>query len=176
MAASMPIGHLCCRVLSSVHAVLTASLHNAGMQVDAAEKAEASTAEEGKPAAKDSDKGAAADGEKEAPAAKPEPSSHSLDNPARVVPAQEKLIRFPEGSRFMPIRPGRTAGILLLKDSSPGMTTVHACRNAVRACSYSTHVQTQRICITHGVARFVCIVEWHFLAPGLGQESATVSC
>ena len=51
----------------------------------------------------------------------PEPSTHSLENPARVVPAQEKLVKFPEGGRYAPIRPGRTAGILLLKDSSPGM-------------------------------------------------------
>lgn len=92
------------------------------MQVDEADKAEAkpSTAGDTKAAQKDDGKDSAAEGEKEAAPAKPEPSSHSLDNPARVVPAQEKLIKFPAGSRFVPIRPGRTAGILLLKDSSPG--------------------------------------------------------
>ena len=96
------------------------------MQIDGADKAQA------KPAGADGEKASTADGGKEgsaegsaegqkAKAAKePEPSSHSLDNPARVVPAQEKLVKFPEGSRYMPIRSGRTAGILLLKDSTPG--------------------------------------------------------
>ena len=96
------------------------------MQVDSSDKAEA------KPAGADGEKDSAADGGKEGGAEgqaegqkakapkEPEPSSHSLDNPARVVPAQEKLVKFPEGSRYMPIRSGRTAGILLLKDSTPG--------------------------------------------------------
>lgn len=94
------------------------------MQVDGVDKTETSTSEEVKPAAKDVDREAPADGEQEKDAAKaqPEPSTHNLENPARVVPAQEKLISFPQGSRFVPIRPGRTAGILLLKDSSPGET------------------------------------------------------
>lgn len=96
----------------------------AGMQVDEADKADTSTTAEAKTSGKqgDNDKDAPADGDKEKDAAKsqPEPSTHTLDNPARVVPAQEKLISFPSGSRFVPIRPGRTAGILLLKDSSPG--------------------------------------------------------
>lgn len=93
------------------------------MHIDTADKAEA------KPAAAEGPKGSASEGAKETgteeqkepkAAAEPEPSSHSLDNPARVVPAQEKLVKFPEGSRYMPIRSGRAAGILLLKDSSPG--------------------------------------------------------
>lgn len=97
-----------------------------GMQIDSADKTKA------KPAGADGEKASTADGGKEGSAEgsaegqkakapkEPEPSSHSLDNPARVVPAQEKLVKFPEGSRYMPIRSGRTAGILLLKDSTPG--------------------------------------------------------
>lgn len=100
----------------------------AGMQVDEADKTEAQPADgkeakdSGKEGAKDASAEGQQEGEKEAKAPKePEPSSHSLDNPARVVPAQEKLVKFPEGSRYTPIRPGRTAGILLVKDSSPGV-------------------------------------------------------
>lgn len=96
------------------------------MQVDSSDKAEV------KPEGTDGEKESTADGGKEGSAEgqaeaqkaktlkEPEPSSHCLDNPARVVPAQEKLVKFPEGSRYMPIRSGRTAGILLLKDSTPG--------------------------------------------------------
>lgn len=86
------------------------------MQVDEADKTDTSTTAEANTSAKPGDN----DKEKDAVKAQPEPSTHTLDNPARVVPAQEKLISFPSGSRFVPIRPGRTAGILLLKDSSPG--------------------------------------------------------
>ena len=101
----------------------------AGMQLDSSDKAES------KPAGADGEKYSSADGGKEGGAKgraegqkakapkEPEASSHRLDNPARVVPAQEKLVRFPEGSRYTPIRSGRTAGILLLKDSTPGTQT-----------------------------------------------------
>ncbi len=96
-----------------------------GMQVDnkaQAKPAEGTEAKDStKEGAKETSLEGTQEGQKEAAAPKePEPSSHSLDNPARVVPAQEKLVKFPEGSRYTPIRPGRTAGILLLKDSSPG--------------------------------------------------------
>ena len=97
------------------------------MPTDEADKAQAKPAdgseatEKAQEGDKDTGTEGAKEGQKEAVAPKePEPSSHSLDNPARVVPAQEKLVSFPEGSRYTPIRPGRTAGILLLKDSSPG--------------------------------------------------------
>ena len=100
------------------------------MQVDSTDKAEA------KAAGADGEKDSTADGGKDSsaegqteeqkakPAKEPEPSSHSLDNPARVVPAQENLVKFPEGSRYMPIRSGRTAGILLHKDSTPGIQSL----------------------------------------------------
>lgn len=35
----------------------------------------------------------------------PEPTSFTVDNPARVAPGQRKYITFPEGQRFAPIRP-----------------------------------------------------------------------
>lgn len=101
------------------------------MQVDGSDKAEAktggadvekdSTADGGKEGSEEGNAEGQAEGQKAKGAKEPEPSSHSLDNPARVVPAQEKLVKFPEGSRYMPIRSGRTAGILLLKDSTPGI-------------------------------------------------------
>lgn len=127
--------------MSHFHAATDPVVWDAGMQVDEAEKAEASTSEEAKPAGNKGDKEVAADGEKEAPASKPELSTHSLDNPARVVPAQEKLISFPQGSRFVPIRPGRTAGILLLKDSSPGKTKL-CC--AVIYCDSTVYSKSSR--------------------------------
>jgi len=42
-----------------------------------------------------------------------------LENPARVVRAQEKLITALPGSRYVPISAGRKAGIVLLKDTTP---------------------------------------------------------
>jgi 26S proteasome regulatory subunit N2 len=45
-------------------------------------------------------------------------SSEVLTNPARVVPAQEKYIKFFEGSRYMPIKPARS-GFVLLRDMQP---------------------------------------------------------
>ena len=96
----------------------------AGMQIDSADKAtiKAPAAEGLKGSSSvDAKEGSAEGQQEEVKAAKePEPSSHSIQNPARVVPAQEKLVKFPEGSRYTPIRSGRAAGILLLKDSSPG--------------------------------------------------------
>ncbi|KAL4448567.1 hypothetical protein ABPG75_005786 [Micractinium tetrahymenae] len=50
--------------------------------------------------------------------AEPEPSSFTVDNPARVAPAQRKYIAFPEGQRFQPIRPA-PSGFVVLKDTQP---------------------------------------------------------
>lgn len=51
----------------------------------------------------------------------PEPTTHSLENPARVVPDQERFLRLPEGSRWVPVRPrGRLAiGVTVLRDLRP---------------------------------------------------------
>ncbi|CAI5947250.1 unnamed protein product [Closterium sp. NIES-64] len=48
-----------------------------------------------------------------------EPTSEILHNPARVLPAQEKYIKFPDTCRYAPIRKP-TSGFLLLKDCQPG--------------------------------------------------------
>lgn len=50
--------------------------------------------------------------------AEPEPSFEILTNPARVVPAQEKYIKFLEGSRYVPVKPA-PSGFILLKDLQP---------------------------------------------------------
>lgn len=50
--------------------------------------------------------------------AEAESSSEVLTNPARVVPAQEKYIKFFEDSRYVPIRPARS-GFVLLRDLQP---------------------------------------------------------
>lgn len=48
-----------------------------------------------------------------------EPETHMLDNPARVVPAQEKYIAFPQAnSRYIPLKNSST-GIVMLKDLRP---------------------------------------------------------
>ncbi|KAK9725768.1 hypothetical protein RND81_05G167900 [Saponaria officinalis] len=47
-----------------------------------------------------------------------EPAFETLTNPARVVPAQEKFVKFSEGSRYMPVKMA-PSGFLLLKDLRP---------------------------------------------------------
>jgi 26S proteasome regulatory subunit N2 len=58
--------------------------------------------------------GAAA--EKKAP--EPEPTFQILMNPARVVPAQEKFIKFLEDSRYKPVK-AAPSGFVLLQDLKP---------------------------------------------------------
>ncbi|GFY82599.1 26S proteasome regulatory complex, non-ATPase subcomplex, Rpn2/Psmd1 subunit [Actinidia rufa] len=50
--------------------------------------------------------------------AEPEPSFEILTNPARVVPAQEKVIKFLEESRYSPVK-SASSGFVLLKDLRP---------------------------------------------------------
>lgn len=57
---------------------------------------------------------------KEASSKKDEASSFSLENPARVVPAQVKYVSFPAGSRLEPVKPDLPVGILVLRDLTPG--------------------------------------------------------
>ncbi|KAM3405539.1 hypothetical protein ACQJBY_008188 [Aegilops geniculata] len=52
-------------------------------------------------------------------AAEPEPAFQILANPARVVPLQEKFIKFIEGSRYVPVRPAPCCGFILLRDTQP---------------------------------------------------------
>ncbi|KAL2620791.1 hypothetical protein R1flu_000996 [Riccia fluitans] len=48
-----------------------------------------------------------------------EPNSEILSNPARVVPAQEKYIKFKEDSRYVPVKRSRPSGFVMLKDLEP---------------------------------------------------------
>ncbi|XWS22376.1 hypothetical protein CRYUN_Cryun29cG0028600 [Craigia yunnanensis] len=50
--------------------------------------------------------------------AEPEPSFEILTNPARVVPAQEKFIKFLEDSRYVPVKMA-PSGFVLLRDMRP---------------------------------------------------------
>ncbi|GFY93032.1 26S proteasome regulatory complex, non-ATPase subcomplex, Rpn2/Psmd1 subunit [Actinidia rufa] len=52
-------------------------------------------------------------------AAEPEPAFELLTNPARVVPAQEKFIKFLEESRYVPVKLAAPSGFVLLKDLHP---------------------------------------------------------
>jgi 26S proteasome regulatory subunit N2 len=74
-------------------------------------------------AAPDSQDAGTGDDKEKADKPKPkeeEPKSFTLENPCRVVPAQEPYVQFPAKSRYQPIRKGRAAGILVLKDTTPG--------------------------------------------------------
>ncbi|XP_074564322.1 26S proteasome non-ATPase regulatory subunit 1 homolog B-like [Curcuma longa] len=53
----------------------------------------------------------------------PELSYETLTNPARIVPAQEKYIRFLEGSRYIPVKLA-PSGFVLLKDLQPSEAEV----------------------------------------------------
>ena len=51
--------------------------------------------------------------------AEPKLEAEVLENPARVLRAQEKHIAPLHGSRYVPISAGRRAGIVVLKDTTP---------------------------------------------------------
>ncbi|PFX28992.1 26S proteasome non-ATPase regulatory subunit 1 [Stylophora pistillata] len=46
-----------------------------------------------------------------------EPDFELLENPARVLPAQLKVISLPGGSRYMPLKPVNIGGIVMMTDS-----------------------------------------------------------
>ncbi|OCT57605.1 hypothetical protein XELAEV_18003248mg [Xenopus laevis] len=48
----------------------------------------------------------------------PEPNFQLLENPARVMPAQLKVLSMPEGSRYQPFKPLSNGGIIILRDTS----------------------------------------------------------
>jgi hypothetical protein len=57
-----------------------------------------------------------------------EAPTHMLDNPARVVPDQEKLVSFTPTSRWQPLRPHNpVSGILVLRDTTPGRLPLAWC-------------------------------------------------
>lgn len=59
------------------------------------------------------------------PPATPESSSFQMANPSRVLPDQEKFIRFKTpAARFVPMKRAAAAGFVVLKDSQPGESPV----------------------------------------------------
>ena len=96
---------------------------------DAASK-EAGAAE----AAESAAEGASEEGVKTAPAVESEPTSYEVANPARVVPAQQKYVSFPAGSRWEPLRRGAKSGIVLLRDLRPGAPPAVCALNPVLIC------------------------------------------
>ncbi|RCV29543.1 hypothetical protein SETIT_6G022000v2 [Setaria italica] len=82
----------------------------------AKEKAEAAPPSEDASAASTSMQVDGAAAEKKAP--EPEPTFQLLTNPARVIPAQEKFIKFLEDSRYEPVK-AAPSGFVLLRDLKP---------------------------------------------------------
>ncbi|CDQ82696.1 unnamed protein product [Oncorhynchus mykiss] len=41
-----------------------------------------------------------------------------MENPARVMPAQLKVLNMPETCRYQPFKPLHTGGIIIMKDTS----------------------------------------------------------
>ncbi|XP_004247848.1 26S proteasome non-ATPase regulatory subunit 1 homolog A [Solanum lycopersicum] len=76
----------------------------------------------------------------DAPAEKknePEPSFEILTNPARVVPAQEKFIKFLEDSRYIPVK-SSPSGFVLLRDLRPDEPEVLSLTDAPSSTASST--------------------------------------
>ncbi|XP_023859653.1 26S proteasome non-ATPase regulatory subunit 1 isoform X1 [Salvelinus sp. IW2-2015] len=48
----------------------------------------------------------------------PEPNFQLMENPARVMPAQLKVLNMPETCRYQPFKPLHTGGIIIMKDTS----------------------------------------------------------
>jgi 26S proteasome regulatory subunit N2 len=84
-----------------------------GMDVDGEKK-------EGDADGMDVDGDAKEEEEDEKEKKKPEPTKEELSNPARVTPAQERYVRFDEGSRFVPAAADLKRGFVVLKDTTPG--------------------------------------------------------
>jgi 26S proteasome regulatory subunit N2 len=70
-------------------------------------------------AAMDAEGGAAPAADGAAAAAPKEEAFTVLQNPARVVPAQERFIRFDDAGRYRPVKRAG-AGVVMLKDTTPG--------------------------------------------------------
>ncbi|GJZ86984.1 26S proteasome non-ATPase regulatory subunit 1 homolog A-like protein, partial [Tanacetum coccineum] len=67
----------------------------------------------------------------------PEPTFEILTNPARVVPAQEKFIKFLEDSRYAPVT-AAASGFVLLKDLRPTELEVLALTDAPSSATSAT--------------------------------------
>ncbi|KAJ4722975.1 26S proteasome non-ATPase regulatory subunit 1-like [Melia azedarach] len=82
-----------------------------------AEKTDSSSAGKGKSSSEKDGESMQVDAPQEKKA-EPEPSFEILTNPARVVPAQEKFIKFLEDSRYVPVK-SAPSGFVLLRDLRP---------------------------------------------------------
>uniref|UniRef100_A0A8D2ZIE6 26S proteasome non-ATPase regulatory subunit 1 n=1 Tax=Scophthalmus maximus TaxID=52904 RepID=A0A8D2ZIE6_SCOMX len=71
--------------------------------------------EEGEKEKKDEEKEKEKEKEKKK---EPEPNFQPLENPARVMPAQLKVLTMPETCRYQPFKPLHTGGIIIMKDTS----------------------------------------------------------
>lgn len=60
------------------------------------------------------------DKEKSEKEKEPEANFQMLDNPARVMKAQLKVLVMPEGSRYVPVKDVFNGGIILLRNNKPG--------------------------------------------------------
>lgn len=54
----------------------------------------------------------------------PEPTSHTLANPARVVEGQFRFIQIADSSRYYPCISPQAGGIILIKDLSDGDASI----------------------------------------------------
>ncbi|KAI2650136.1 26S proteasome non-ATPase regulatory subunit 1 [Labeo rohita] len=77
------------------------------------EKMEVETQAEAEKEKKDEEKEKEKEKKKE-----PEPNFQMLENPARVMPAQLKVLAMPDSCRYQPFKPLHTGGIIILKDTS----------------------------------------------------------
>jgi len=50
---------------------------------------------------------------------KEEPEFQVLANPSRVLSQQERIIRFDQNNRYVPVLPTRKSGFVVLKDQRP---------------------------------------------------------
>ncbi|TYI30097.1 hypothetical protein ES332_A05G361100v1 [Gossypium tomentosum] len=71
------------------------------------------------------------------PEPEPEPTFEILTNPARVVPAQEKFIKFLEDSRYVPVK-SAPSGFVLLKDLRPNEPEVLSLTDAPASAASRT--------------------------------------
>ncbi|KAJ2706945.1 proteasome regulatory particle base subunit [Coemansia spiralis] len=46
--------------------------------------------------------------------------SFAVANITRVLPQQERFMRWPAGARYVPVKQGRVSGVLVVKDTAPG--------------------------------------------------------
>ncbi|KAL4219945.1 26S proteasome non-ATPase regulatory subunit 1 [Mactra antiquata] len=90
------------------------------MEVD--EKADESTEKKAAEKEKEEKEKEAAEKEKEEKEKKkePEPNFELLNNPARTMRAQLKVLSMPEGGRYTPLKDIANGGIILMKDITPG--------------------------------------------------------